>query len=287
MTSRPEIVHFASPTVTAADGAGNIAPLRGLEKQMAKRGRPPGVKNGEGKTSKANAERKASASGGKRGRKPKAFLLKLGAIGDSVEGGLKELSEFLMAGMSQENRPEFQVGFSKAIGSVDHALKALGEAVAVFAGMPEGYVPGFVAPVVLAWEQGALAEVTNDVIRASLGEAGEAVYEVESLLELGKGPGNGTMVKLKGLGVFNQKHLSLVDPAQVEPENAPAPTRDFTPLGSVEMKVGAVMKPIAAPKASAPNGEGSISRPTEIERLAALAKADALKAMATDEDLNA
>lgn len=263
LPSRPEI-NSASPTVSAADGAGN-APLRGLEKQMAKRGRPPGVKNGEGKTSKMNAERKAS-SGGKRGRKPKAFLLKLGAIGDSVEGGLKELSEFLMESMAQETRPEFQPTFSKAIGSADASLKALGEAIAAFAALPEGYVPGFVAPVVLAWEPGALAEVTNDVIRASLGEAGEAVYEVESILGLGKGPGNGTMVKLKGLGVFNQKHLSLVDPAQVEPEAS---------VTSASVEVVTVKA-----KASAPNG------PT-VDPLAALAKADALKAMATDEDLNA
>lgn len=248
--------------VSAAEDTHNTA-LKGLEKQMAKRGRPPGVKNGEGKTSKANAERKASgSSGAKRGRKPTGFIPKLGRFGDSIEAEFSGFQEFLKEGLENETRPEFQTPFVKAISLIDSSLKNLTAVIGQFADLPENYVPGFVAPVVLSWVPGALCEFRTPELAKALGEG---VYDVEAIIELGRGPGNGTMVKLKGLGLFSQKQLTLVDPADVEePAIQPVPVPVPVPVPSVLKKTNGAVDPLAA-----------------------LAKVDALKAIATDEDLNA
>lgn len=181
----------------------------------------------------------------KRGRKPgiknRTFLEHVMIQSDAFENALNALSETLEGAHSEETRPGFVKVLEKAHGLVSGIMETIGDALGGLTVLPEDYAPGKAEPKKLAWVDGAFVTfkpAIRDIM--NLPDA----YQILEIIELGRGPGNGTMIRLEK-GLFAKTQLELIDGDALE---------EATPTPSMR---GA---PAPKPRASAPkNGATSIA----------------------------
>lgn len=158
----------------------------------ARRGRPPGSKNASKRT----------------------FLETVAAQADVAETGI----ETLMATVEAAFNTEVAVRASSEAKAMADSLailatmkETLSQAINGLAGIASDFIPGKVAPKVakvLTWEVGGFAVFKNPAL---VEQFGKDAFQIMGLLELGKGPGNGTLIQLHEAGMFPKHMLELVD----------------------------------------------------------------------------
>lgn len=168
------------------------------------------VKRGPGRPRKNPLE--VAAPKAKRGRKPgiknKGFLERVVIQADAVEAALISLEATLQDGIMKDDVVKTQNILSAAAGLIHGMSETLTDAVGKLSNLPEGYVPGKRETKVLAWQTGAYCVFKNPVMTKQFGKD---AFEIVQVLELGKGPGNGTMIQLAEVGMVPKAQLELVD----------------------------------------------------------------------------
>lgn len=233
-------------------------------------GKTAPLKRGPGRPRK-NPVEVVAAKAGKRGRKPgiknKSFLERVVVQSDAIEAALAGLDETLSDAIMKEGLLKNQELLTVAEAMVKGISETLTDAVGKLSMLPEGYVPGKQEKKPLEWAAGSFVVFKNPLMRAQFKHA----YEITSLLELGKGNGNGTMVQLTRIGMFPKSQLELIDGEELEEAKPSHP-------------VAAPVAAMKAARASAPrsNGTAMSAMPSaEILAQAAVIEVDA------SEDLNA
>lgn len=208
-------------------------------KTLATEGEAP--KRGRGRPRKNMAAPVKVASGKKRGRKPglknKTFLEKVAIQADALEAAISTFENILTEAAANETRPAMLKNVSEAAGTVGGLMETLQHVVGALANLPSDYMPGKSVEKTLTWEKGGFVIFKSDAMKAAFGSD---AYEIISILELGKGPGNGTMVQLEK-GMFPKSQLELIDGDTLEAAipSAPQPPRNTAP----EKKNGAFKAP--------------------------------------------
>lgn len=178
------------------------------------------VKRGPGRPRKNPLEVKSAptkAAGAKRGRKPgiknKGFLERVVIQSDAIEAALAALTGTLSDAIMKDDVVKTQNLLTAAEGLVRGISETLTDAVGKLSNLPEGYVPGKREEKILSWETGAYCVFKNPVMAKQFGKD---AFEIVSVLELGKGPGNGTMIQLADVGMVPKSQLELVDGDSLE-----------------------------------------------------------------------
>lgn len=158
----------------------------------ARRGRPPGSKNAS-----------------KRG-----FLENVIAQADIAEKGLETLlvtiDKAFNAEVSVRASPESKA-MADSLAILAPMKETLTHAMNALAGIDKAFVPGAVEmkpAKVLVWEREAFAVFKNPAL---IEQFGKDAFQITGIIELGKGPGNGTLVQLHEAGCFPKSMLELVD----------------------------------------------------------------------------
>lgn len=161
-----------------------------------RRGRPPGSKN-------KRAARDPS-------RSSLTFMEQVSKQGDTLEASLNAfiatLTEAHKVEVAVHPSPEAKV-LADALALVAQCPELITKTYETLANIGEDFAPGIVEKKELSWEPGSFVIFKNPMLVKAYGKD---AFEIQELLELGKGPGNGTMVKLEN-GMFPKAQLELVD----------------------------------------------------------------------------
>lgn len=180
-------------------------------------GRPKGSKN---KSAAPAAEKKAKKS-------KLTFFERSNALVDGLATSIEAVKAHFEEAAEKESTKEL----ADALGFLDVAKNAADELNLVVSSMPTDFNPGEEKP--LEWVVGAKAQ-----FKAAFSKAFQLhdEYEIEGFVEMGKGPGMGTHVRLAGKGIFAKAQLELVAaPVSTVKPPSEEPDEDFeddAPAGS-------------------------------------------------------
>lgn len=196
-------------------------------------------KRGPGRPRKDEVEPK------RRGRKPgiknKTFLEKVSLQADSLEKAAEALWGTLNDAMMADTNETTQGLVGHAEGLVKGISETLGDALGAIAKLPDGYAPTVAEAKELEWKEGAFVIFKSaHPFKKMYPDA----YEVVAIHELGKGPGNGTMIQLDK-GMFPKAQLELVDGDTLQ-EAVPTPAAVVKPKASAPRNGAAIAMPPAA-----------------------------------------
>lgn len=198
------------------------------------------AKRGPGRPKKTLAP-----EGKKRGRKPgiknKSFMEKVSILADNVEAAIDALTGTLNETVEVEPMNPMLV---KGAGFAQGLKETLHEVIGALSDLPSDFVPGKKTAAPLDWAPGAFVVFTHDALKAAMPDA----YEVLEVINLGKGPGNGTMLRIEK-GMFPKGQLELIDGSTLED----AEPRVSAPSIAPKAKNGVVPSPVAIPVAKQPD----------------------------------
>lgn len=181
----------------------------------------------------------------RRGRKPgstnKTWTTKALNQLARIDEAAGDLYTMLDAATKLETDASRQMAFKGALAQLTAMHSARSVVEDVMKVLPVSYVPG--AKPVPMWAVGATVMFREDLREAF---SRPDAYDIVGLVELGKGNGNGTWVKLSDGGVYPKSHLELVDPEGMEEVEAAPVTAPIAPKANGAAT--AVAAQVAAPK---------------------------------------
>lgn len=202
------------------------------------------AKRGPGRPKKTPVEKSV---GKKRGRKPgiknKLFLEKVGIQADALEAAINGLESTLNGAASIDpTTPQL----NQAAGIISGLKESLSDALTHLEELPADFVPGKKTITPLVWEAGAFVVFTNETLKAAMPDA----YEVLEVFNLGKGPGNGLMIRIEK-GMFPKGQLELIDGSTLE-DAEPAARPSARSADASAKRNGVAPAAIAIPVAKEP-----------------------------------
>ena len=173
-------------------------------------GRPKGSKN---KTT-SSTEKKPGKTKGKL-----SFFERSNALIDGLRTSIDAVKAHFEEAAEKESTKEL----ADILGFLDVAKNAGDELELVVSALPADFTPGEEKP--LEWVVGAKVQ-----FKAAFSKAFQLhdEYEIEGFVEMGKGPGMGTHVRLAGKGIFAKAQLELTAaPVSTVKPPAEEPDEDF------------------------------------------------------------